>query len=640
MQYQVIARKWRPNAFKEVIGQDHVVRTLSNAITSGRIGHAFIFSGPRGVGKTTVARILARCLNCEQGPTAEPCLKCSNCTGVTSGSLVDVLEIDGASNNGVENVREICEAVRYAPASARYKIYIIDEVHMLSTAAFNALLKTLEEPPPHVVFIFATTEPQKIPLTIHSRCQRFDFRRIPLKQINSHLANIADKEGIEAEAAAIYMIAREADGSLRDAQSLLEQVISFSGDKLAEADVVDSLGLMDRGVIFDISGAMLGGDGAAVLNMVEKIHEFGYDFKKVTAELLEHIRDLVVIKVSGAGLLELPESELERLSALAKSVEIDRLQMIFSVFTAGYTEVARSTTPRFAFEMMLVRATLLEDLKGVGELIEKLERLSTGSKGRAGRGSGSGGIQRKQATPVQRVPLDASPKAPSDSSAKASLGDVREVARKTESVPLGTNNGSVGVAAPTTTEATGETAEESNGTKTVVGLLEFVKSTDMLIYNRLNASVLSVEGEFFTITAKAENINFLKLVKKEALLKICRDYFGSGIRLKFEKSNAPVDEQRQTSVGSEAAAPNKGTSVAEPPAYEEGEMVAASASPVGAALVSARSDEPSINNTLPKPTAAVVAEASPPAKGATTAPTKTEPVLKDTLFILEGKVIA
>ncbi|VAV82839.1 DNA polymerase III subunits gamma and tau, partial [hydrothermal vent metagenome] len=421
MSYQVIARKWRPGAFKEVVGQDHVVRTLSNAVNSGRIGHAFIFSGPRGVGKTTIARILAKCLNCAEGPTAEPCLKCSNCTGITGGSLVDVLEIDGASNNSVENVRELCESVRYAPASARYKIYIIDEVHMLSTSAFNALLKTLEEPPPHVVFIFATTEPQKIPLTIHSRCQRFDFRRIPLKQINSHLTAIAVKEGIEATPEAIFMISREADGSLRDAQSLLEQVISFSGNKLTEADIMDSLGLMDRGVIFELSGAVLGGDGAAALNMVEKIHEFGYDFKKVTAELLEHIRDLVVVKVSGPALLELPESEVERLTALAALAGLERLETLFGLFTGGYAEVARSTTPRFAFEMMLVRATLLEDLRPIGELIASLEKLG---KGRGGRGTGSSGgerqLKRSSVSEVSRTPLYSSPVAPLDSSPKVS----------------------------------------------------------------------------------------------------------------------------------------------------------------------------------------------------------------------------
>ncbi|VAW34906.1 DNA polymerase III subunits gamma and tau, partial [hydrothermal vent metagenome] len=285
------------------------------------------------------------------------------------------------------------ESVRYAPASARYKIYIIDEVHMLSASAFNALLKTLEEPPPHVVFIFATTEPQKIPLTIHSRCQRFDFRRIPLKQIISHLTAIAAKEGIKATAEAIFMVSRGADGSLRDAQSLLEQVISFSGNKLTEADVMDSLGLMDRSVIFELSGAVLGGDGAAVLNIVEKIHEFGYDFKKVTAELLEHIRDLVVVKVSGPALLELPESEVERLTALAGLAGLERLETLFGLFTGGYAEVARSTTPRFAFEMMLVRATLLEELRPIGELIEGLERLGSG-RGRGGRGEAGGGERR------------------------------------------------------------------------------------------------------------------------------------------------------------------------------------------------------------------------------------------------------
>jgi len=432
--YQVIARKWRPSAFKEVIGQSHVVRTLSNAVDSGRIGHAFIFSGPRGVGKTTIARILAKCLNCSEGPTSEPCLKCNNCTGITRGSLVDVLEIDGASNNSVENVRELCESVRYAPASARYKIYIIDEVHMLSTSAFNALLKTLEEPPGHVIFIFATTEPQKIPLTIHSRCQRFDFRRIPLKQINSHLSAIAEKEGVDATPEAIFMVSREADGSLRDGQSLLEQVISFSGNKLTETDIRDSLGLMDRNIIFELSEAVLGRDGGVVLNVVEKIHEFGYDFKKVTADLLEHLRDLVVVKVSGSDILELPESEIERITLLAELAELERLEMLFGLFTGGFNEVARSTTPRFAFEMMLVRATLLEDLRPIGELIASLEKI--GRLGRGGRGTGGGGgghrqikrgergdnsgsvAVRRAPMPVRRAPLDS----PLESSPSGSSG--------------------------------------------------------------------------------------------------------------------------------------------------------------------------------------------------------------------------
>src|SRR5262245_13187627 len=250
MAYLVSARRWRPQTFEDLIGQEHVARTLGNAIRSDRVAHAFLFTGVRGVGKTTAARILAKALNCERGPTPTPCNVCVNCLEITAGNAVDVLEIDGASNTGVDDVREIIDNVRYQPAKSRFKIYIIDEVHMLSTSAFNALLKTLEEPPPHVKFIFATTDPHKVPHTIHSRCQRYDFKRIPLRLIVERLAHIVRSDGIEVSERALFLVAREAEGSMRDAQSMLDQVIAFAGKKVRDEDVADALGLADRSGLY------------------------------------------------------------------------------------------------------------------------------------------------------------------------------------------------------------------------------------------------------------------------------------------------------------------------------------------------------------------------------------------------------
>ena len=295
---------------------------------------------------------------------------------IKDGTSVDVLEIDGASNTGVDNIRELRENVKYMPGEGRYKVYIIDEVHMLSTPAFNALLKTLEEPPPHVVFIFATTEPHRIPATIHSRCQRFDFRRIPLGEIQAHLKRIANEEGITIEDEALYLITREAEGSLRDAQGLLDQVIAFAGSHIRAEDVASSLGVMDRAVLFELIEAMVSGDGKACLNIVEKVYNFGYDLKKVSRDLLEQIRNLTVVKVAGESIVkELPDSELERLRAIAEEVGLERLQAFFSVLSRGYEDIAKGTSPRFSLEMALLRAAHLEEFQPIQDLITRLEGL-------------------------------------------------------------------------------------------------------------------------------------------------------------------------------------------------------------------------------------------------------------------------
>lgn len=408
MDYLVIARKYRPQVFEDVLGQDHITRTLKNAIESNRIAHAYLFSGPRGVGKTTVARILAKCLNCVNGPTSTPCNECENCKGLNEGSSVDIFEIDGASNTGVDNVRDLRESVKFMPQSGKYRVYIIDEVHMLSTAAFNALLKTLEEPPPHVKFIFATTEAHKIPATINSRCQRFDFKRVPLQKLSDYLTEILKKEGFTITPEALFPIIRESEGSVRDAQSLLDQVIAYSsGDdkkEITSDDVTNALGLMDRGLIFDLSKAVIEKDNKEILNIVERIFDFGFDLKTVAKELVEHIRDLNICKVLGGDAkFDMPDSEVQKLKELGELTSLDKLDMVFSIFTKGVDDVARSATPRYAMEMMLLRAARSEDFKSIEALIDKARELgvSAGNGNASGAGSNGGGGVRGGKLPWQ-----------------------------------------------------------------------------------------------------------------------------------------------------------------------------------------------------------------------------------------------
>jgi DNA polymerase-3 subunit gamma/tau len=298
MSYQVIARKYRPQRFRDVVGQEHVSQTLANAIEQNRIAHAYLFCGPRGTGKTTLARIFAKCLNCTGGPKVDFDDADPRCQEITEGRSLDVLEIDGASNNGVEQVRDLRETCKYAPASSKFKIYIIDEVHMLSTAAFNALLKTLEEPPAHVKFFFATTDPEKVLPTILSRCQRFDLRRIPVTLIVQHLAHIAKLEKVKIDEAALHAIARGADGGMRDAESALDQLISFCGEKIVEPDVLSMFGLTAQGQILSLAGAILKGESESVLREVNELSKHGKDLGRLLSDLLNHFRNLLIFQVS------------------------------------------------------------------------------------------------------------------------------------------------------------------------------------------------------------------------------------------------------------------------------------------------------------------------------------------------------
>ncbi len=309
MSYRVFARKYRPQTFAEVVGQDHITRTLQNAVTSKRLAQAYLFVGPRGIGKTSTARILAKALNCKEGISAEPCGKCDSCLEIAEGRSLDVIEIDGASNNGVENIRDLRESAAYAPASGEFKIYLIDEVHMLSTGAFNALLKTLEEPPPHVKFIFATTEAQKVPATITSRCQRFDLRRIPAGLIQKHLLLIAKCEEIQLDDSAAETLARGADGGLRDAESMLDQMVSFCGTHITQKDVMDVFGFTPLEVVKNLADALFVADFRMALEIIAEQSDAGKDLMRLTAELVAHLRDLLVAQAIGAE-VRIPQSKL------------------------------------------------------------------------------------------------------------------------------------------------------------------------------------------------------------------------------------------------------------------------------------------------------------------------------------------
>ena len=375
MSYLVLARKWRPQAFQDIVGQEHVTRTLENAINSDRVAHAYLFTGARGVGKTSAARILAKALNCVDGPSTSPCENCAPCKEITAGTAVDVHEIDGASNTSVDDIRELKESINYLPSLCRKKIYIIDEVHMLSTSAFNALLKTLEEPPSHVIFIFATTDPHKIPGTILSRCQRFDFKRIPVKLIFERLQKIVREEGVEVSGAGLMVIAREADGGMRDAQSLLDQVISFSGKSISAEDIVDVLGVIDRALIQETATAVIDRDGRKCLEIVERLFSFGWDVKIFGRELLEYFRNLAVVKVAPGetGLIEATDDEIEIMTKIAGGVSAESLHLYFDVMSAGMDDMARSFHPKVAMEMLLLKLSSLGTLRSIDEVIALLK---------------------------------------------------------------------------------------------------------------------------------------------------------------------------------------------------------------------------------------------------------------------------
>ena len=377
MSYQAIARKWRPTTFDEIAGQTHVTRTLMNAIRLDRVHHAFLFSGPRGVGKTTAARAFARSLNCVNGPTPEPCGVCPSCTEILAGASQDVIEIDGASNNSVEDIRGLRESVRYMPVHGKSKVYIVDEVHMLSKGAFNALLKTLEEPPPNVVFMFATTEPQRIPDTILSRVQRFDFKRIAPDVVVERLGLIAEAEGVTIDQDSLRLIARAGEGSMRDSQSLLDQVISFAGDSPTMEQVSDILGLVDRKLLYQTLEGILNADADGCLSAISAVYGYGYELSEFTSEMLTLIRNatLVGLSPSSKDYLDVPQDERGRLEELVQGTSSDVLVRAFHVMLEVHDQVAHSNRPRLVLEMAVARLISIRPAQSISRLMHRLEDL-------------------------------------------------------------------------------------------------------------------------------------------------------------------------------------------------------------------------------------------------------------------------
>ena len=383
MSYEVFARKYRPQTFDGLVGQTHVSRTLKNAIAQNRLAHAYLFVGPRGIGKTSTARILAKSLNCVKGPTVTPCGICDNCLEIAGGNSLDVIEIDGASNRGIDDVRELRDNVRYAPAKSRLKIYIIDEVHMLTKEAFNALLKTLEEPPPHVKFIFATTEPDKVLPTILSRCQRFDLHRIPANLIAQHLQFIAGKEKITLEPAAAHAIARGAEGGLRDAESMLDQLVAFCGEKISESDVLNVFGFTSEQTVIDLMRHILRSETPEAIDLLHQQSESGKDMMRLMSDLIAYLRDLLVFKAKPDALKEDVDPDVQKsLGVHAELIAMDRLLELIDQFAAAEGRMKWAPNKKLHFEVAIIKAIQSLGQATLDEVIEKLGELRDGGKTR------------------------------------------------------------------------------------------------------------------------------------------------------------------------------------------------------------------------------------------------------------------
>jgi DNA polymerase-3 subunit gamma/tau len=511
--YQVIARRWRPKRFDEIVGQPGVTQTLTNAIRQGRLGQAFVFAGPRGVGKTTTARILARALNCVAGPTAEPCGTCEACREIAEGRDIDVLEIDAATHTQVDNVREVIIAgLAMSPVRDRFKIFIIDEFHQLSSHSFNALLKSIEEPPPHVVFMMATTELHRIPDTILSRSQVFEFRQIGTRAIADQLAKIAAVERIEIEPDAVQALARVADGSMRDAQSALDQVLAFATGPITAGDVATVLGLVGRDLLFDIAGAVADEDAAAMFDLAGRAVEAGFDLKMVCRELARLVRDLLVLSIDPSRYDDpeiAPESQHERLRALGRRFSREDLLRAFDVLSHAEAEIRQSAQPRYTLEMALVRWAHLRKLVPLAELLEGFRR-SGGAMGVA-RASTVPGSGRTSGTPSSGSPHGApavSPAGGSSIGAAAAASPPRDRAfvapgsSPAADAPVAAASGGTSVAPGFSPARDPDPAESGAPVTFKDALLAEIRRSKRFLYNTVVAQAQRIEigGDAVTFT--------------------------------------------------------------------------------------------------------------------------------------------
>jgi DNA polymerase-3 subunit gamma/tau len=519
MSYLVLARKYRPQTFDRVIEQDQVSRTLSNAISSDRVAHAILFSGPRGTGKTTVARILAKAMNCKEGPIPTPCNDCRSCREITSGNAVDVFEIDGASNNSVDQVRELRDHIKYMPAHSIYKIYIIDEVHMLSMQAFNALLKTLEEPPPHVMFIFATTEPQKIPITILSRCQRHDFRRLSLKSMIQHMAYICQEEDFKIPQESLVLIAREATGSMRDALSLLDQVLSCFKGSVSHDQVLEILGVIDRKDVFDLCSTILQGDIAVILDALDNCYQRGHDLKKLYANLLEHLRNLLIVKMGQnvAKLVDLPDNELTQMTAQTREVPFAVLNQIFDYLFREEASIRLSSDPKLALEMAFIRLHQMKPALPIDVLIDKLDLLRQEIHNSPGGGLAEQKPDVKSPSPESEQQLENGPLDPTPDASPS---------------------------APEPPTAADDTLKDLDATwSRLYGIISQKNPSLGANLSRCRLKQVSADHIEIEVCGNGFTLNMLQREKNKAILKkICTAYFGEEKNVVLTTSSEPDDE--------------------------------------------------------------------------------------------------
>ena len=533
MSYQVFARKYRPQTFDDLVGQAHVTRTLKNAVEQNRLAHAYLFVGPRGIGKTSTARILAKALNCVNGPTITPCGVCDSCKEITAGNSLDVLEIDGASNNGVEQVRELRDNVRYAPSKGHFKIYIIDEVHMLTSAAFNALLKTLEEPPPHVKFIFATTEPQKVLPTILSRCQRFDLHRIPANLIAQHLQFIAGQEKITLDPAAAHAIAKGADGGLRDAESMLDQLVAFCGEKIAEPDVLNVFGFTSEQTVANFTDKILRGLTSDALELLHAEAENGKDMMKLMSDLIAYLRDLLVGKVKPDALADDLNPELQKsLEEQAALIETDRLLELIDQFAAAEGRMKWAPNKRLHFEVAVIKAIQTLSQVTLNEVIENLAALRDG----------------KSPTPAPTAKTNAKPP---DKIATAETSRVSEKTPAKESKTAAADPSPVLEAKAIDHEAVWQKAVEQIRTQRPL-IRGWVES----------AKALGIEGRFFVLGFPPEQKTAMESLAsprtRDFLEALIKEISGQDWKIKFIlKEGLPVAAASELPLASDSQAPKK-----------------------------------------------------------------------------------
>ncbi len=532
MSYQVLALKYRPRTFDEVIGQNHVTDTLANAISSDRVAHAILFTGPRGTGKTTIARILARAMNCKLGPVPEPCNSCKICKDIIQGHCTDVFEIDGASNNSVDQIRDLRQNVTYMPSSAKYKIYIIDEVHMLSTAAFNALLKTLEEPPEHVMFIFATTEAHKIPATILSRCQRHDLNRIQLALISNHLQKLCSSEGYTIEKESLDLISQEADGSIRDGLSLLDRILSSADTKEIEPErVLAGLGIQDQQVMHDISAAIFNQNGAQLIDIIEKINNSGIDLKKFYSDIIYHFRNYSVIKICGKDTPAANITDLEKTRIIQASDKLSSgfINTILQILLDGESIVNYSSHTKIAIEMVLLKLIHINPGAQIDKIIDKLDIISKHIDSNFSQTS-------NQFEPVQRADINEG----SDNNCQA----VRE--------PVPTHQYK---------SASDHAAIEKNDQeeKTWPGFLKKIKQRFPVMFALLSKGIIKESSDNeITVEVKASSSFENKRIenKKHELKTMCKKFLGKYLTIKIVSQKTKLTQNSNKEKKNRAAAFN------------------------------------------------------------------------------------